>query len=212
MPQGKINLIPYLNMAIAKLRANLAKNSASEVRFTAILQLPMQDAETTQTEISDETVAPQLPTDLVEPLRMWEKPQCSGQQSFKKVTKVDVLPDVCPGSFLNFWQWQNGQINLVGATQPTTIKLEYESIFMNGLTPIVDPTDLIPLAFSSETLGVGCAWYAAMADAGATADTSALGELFQNGIDDIVVRVVKPGQYKSRRRKPYGCRRRIVYL
>jgi hypothetical protein len=209
VPPGLVNLVPYLNLALGDLRTLLGNNGV-QVRNTTQLTLPLNTEGAlegqTNVEISDLST-PQLPTDCIVPLKMWEQPTGSGDL-FVPMTGVDQLPNLQPGLNLQFWQWQFDQINLIGATQEVTVQIEYES----AIPPIVDPGDLVIVAFSSETLGKGCAYYAAFSDAGETPDTTTMKQLFDSGCDRIVMRYTKPKQFKSRRRKPYGRRHRIVYL
>ncbi len=206
---GQRSLIQYLNMALGDLRTLLGNNGV-QVRVTTQINLPLNVAGPlagqTNIEISDISL-PQLPTDCIQPLKMWEQPTGSGQL-FVPMRREDQLPNLAPSGTLNFWQWQDDQINLIGATQPTTIQLEYES----RIPQIVQPTDLVLIPFANETLAKGCAAYASFSDAGKTPDTDGMFALFQSGMDRIVIRYTKAAQFKPRRRKPYGRRERIVYL
>ena len=202
---GQKNLMTYFLMAYEDLLRELGNNGV-QVRITVTVDLPLTNG-VTNTEISDFS-APQLPTDCIVPLKLWEQPTGSGDL-FVPMKKVDQLPNLQPGAYLVMWQWQDDQINLTGATQDTTVQIEYES----ALIPPVVATDPVMVPYSSNTLAKGTAAYAALSGAGAASPNVAkMFELFQSSVDKLIRRYVNAGQYKSRRRRPYGYRRRIVYL
>lgn len=202
---GQVSLIPFLNMAYEDLLRKL-RNNGVELRVTVPIDLPLASG-LTPTVLSDVS-NPQLPPDCVVPLKLWEQPTDSGQL-FVPMRKVDQLPNLAPSAFLILWQWQDDQINLIGATQATTIQIEY-GMAKAAIQAAADPI-LIP--FSSNTLARGCAAYASSANSGAAAPNvkERLAE-FEASLEALVLEYVNPEQRKSRRRRPYGYRRRLIYL
>lgn len=67
------------------------------------------------------------PTDLLEPIKLWEKVQGSSDTTYVEMTEQDPLPPAqAPGTTaLGVWQWDGTQFNFVGATGNVTVKIHY---------------------------------------------------------------------------------------
>lgn len=66
-----------------------------------------------------------IPTDLVAPIRLWEKAQAAPSTAYIPMTEQDPLPNVAQGVNLVYWQWYEQAINLVGSTATRTVKIQY---------------------------------------------------------------------------------------
>lgn len=79
------------------------------------------------------------PSDLVEPIRLWEKATADPITGYVLMTESDPLPNVVAASTLIYWQWKDEVITFIGATADRTVKLLY---WRNLTLPTVN-TDFI---------------------------------------------------------------------
>lgn len=198
-------LIPFLNSAYRTLQRQLAESGVSVLIAQADLDLTLTNG-VTSTSISDVS-APQLPTDLLAPHQLWEQPSGSSA-TFAPMEKITGgLPNFEPGSCLRMWEWRTDAIQLIGATQETTVRLRYEK----SLPAIVVGTDPLQIRSSIDPLAYAVAGMAARSR-GAQALAADMLALAQESSNELIERYVRPEQFKGRRRKPYGYRARVVYL
>ena len=198
-------LLPFLNSAYRALQRQLAESGVSVLVAQADLDLPLSNG-VTNTLISDVTT-PQLPTDLLVPHQLWE--QASGSSDvFAPMEKITAgLPNFQPSSYLRMWEWRADAIQLIGATQEITVRIRYEK----SLPAIVLGTDPLQIRSSLDPLAYAVAAMAARSR-GAQALAADMFALAQSEAEKLIERYVRPEQFKGRRRKPYGYRRRIIYL
>lgn len=200
-------LMPFLNSAYRTLQRELAENGVSVLRAQVDLNLAVNvSTGITNTEISDIST-PQLPTDCLAPHTLWEQVTGSGDIFIPMEKIIAGLPNLQPSPFLRIWEWREDKINLVGATQAITVRLRYEKLLPN----LVLGTDPIQIRSAADPLAYATAAFAARArgNRALAADMAAAAEI---QIAHLIERYVRPEQQKARRRKPYGYRRRIIYL
>lgn len=65
------------------------------------------------------------PTDLVEPIRLWEKAPTDPVTSYVPMTEVDPLPDNLAATTLIYWQWINEAVLFLGASVDRMVKMLY---------------------------------------------------------------------------------------
>lgn len=70
--------------------------------------------------------APQLPTDLMNPLFMWERQTGSTEEWVPMQEILDGLPSVQQGSRLVIWEYRQDALYMPGATQTNDLRLRYE--------------------------------------------------------------------------------------
>jgi hypothetical protein len=198
-------LLPFLNSAYRALQRELAESGVSVLVSQADLDLPLTNGVTNNV-ISDVTT-PQLPTDLLAPHQLFE--QTTGSSDiFTPMEKITGgLPNFQPGARLRMWEWREDAIQLVGATQETTVRIRYEK----SLPAIVLGTDPLQIRSSIDPLAYAVAAMAARSR-GAQALAADMFALAENAAEKLIERYVRPEQFKGRRRKPYGYRRHVVYL
>jgi hypothetical protein len=198
-------LLPFLNSAYRALQRELAESGVSVLVSQADLDLPLANGVTNNV-ISDVTT-PQLPTDLLAPHQLFE--QTTGSSDvFTPMEKITGgLPNFQPGARLRMWEWREDAIQLVGATQETTVRIRYEK----SLPAIVLGTDPLQIRSSIDPLAYAVAAMAARSR-GAQALSADMFALAENAGEKLIERYVRPEQFKGRRRKPYGYRRHVVYL
>ena len=198
-------LLPFLNSAYRALQRELAESGVSVLVSQVDLDLPLANG-ATNTIISDVST-PQLPTDLLVPHQLWEQPTGSSD-IFAPMEKITGgLPNFQPAARLRMWEWREDAIQLIGATQETTVRIRYEK----SLPAIVLGTDPLQIRSSIDPLAYAVAAMAARSR-GAQALAADMFALAENAAEKLIERYVRPEQFKGRRRKPYGYRSRIVYL
>ena len=93
------------------------------------------------------------------------------------------------------------------ATQSITVRVRYERILL-ALTMGTDP---IQICSATDALGFATAALAARSRGARGLAADLLGAA-QTAIEDLINRYIRLEQSKGRRRKPYGYRRRTIYL
>lgn len=108
-------LAPKMFEAHMELQAKLRRADCQVMRKTA----------TSNVAANGVTLAP--PTDLLEPIKLWEKVQGSSDTTYVDMTEQDPLvPNQAPGTTaLGVWQWDGTQFNFIGATGNVTVKILY---------------------------------------------------------------------------------------
>jgi hypothetical protein len=198
-------LMPLLNSAYRGLQRELAENGVSV--FVAQIDMPLPlTGGLTPSAISD-TSSPQLPTDLLAPHALWEVVTGSTDVFIPMEKITGGLPNLQPAPYLRIWEWREDRINLVGATQAITVRIRYEK----ALSALVLGTDPVQIRSATDPLAYATAAMAARAR-GARALAADMVAAADAATTKLIERYVRPEQYKARRRKPYGYRRRIIYL
>jgi hypothetical protein len=203
-------LLPLLNSAYRGLQRELSENGVSVLAEQQDIELdPNSGTGITNTEISDVS-SPQLPTDCLMPHTLWERATSNTTDVFmpmEKFTSGGDMLNLQPSTYMRLWEWREDKINLIGATQSITIRVRYEKvlpILTLGTDPIQIRSSTDPLAFATAAL--------AARSRGQRALAADLVGAAQGATENLIERYVRPEQLKGRRRKPYGYRRRIVYL
>jgi hypothetical protein len=203
-------LMPLLNSAYRGLQRELAENGVSVLAEQQDIALTVNiSTGFTNTELSDAS-SPQLPTDCLMPQMMWERATANTGDVFvpmEKFTSGGGMLNLQPGAYLRLWEWREDKINLVGATQGITVRVRYEKI----LPQLTLGTDPVQIRSASDPLGYATAALAARSR-GARALAADLLGAAQMATEELIQRYVRPEQIKGRRRRPYGNRRRVIYL
>lgn len=199
-------LMPFLNSAYGELQRELAETGASILTDQIDADLALGPDGITPTTMND-TSSPQLPTDLLVPHQLWEMPTGSGDVFVPMEKITGGLPNLQPSSYLRCWEWLADSINLIGATQATTIRIRYEK----ALPELVYNTDPILIRAATDPLAYGASALAARSR-GARALAADMATAAEEATQQVIERYVRAEQFKGRRRKPYGYRPRILYL
>jgi hypothetical protein len=199
-------LIPYANSAYRKVQRALANvGSGSFLNDDVLLVVPAVasvDA-SVQVSITDATAPPnQLPSDLLVPLKLWERPNGSSDDfvEMTDLTEHGGLPSQPQGMNLQYWEWRADGIYFLGATQDTQVRLRYETAYpalVDGTSAVLIRDAIEPIAFFTAALAAGArgapeAWR--WDDAGSDA------------LEDLIVRALHREQHSGRRRRPYSWR------
>jgi hypothetical protein len=195
-----VNLLPYIQMAMLRLESEFHLND-----------LPVTSEETAALTIAigaNLTAAstPAIPTDLIHPYDMWEKPTGSTVDNYVIMEQVRELPNRLPDTTLNEWQWRDGEIYFVGATVAVDVKLTYEKkLYTTTFAANQSITqDDFELYLAAQT-----AAFAALILGGNSELSQANQMMADNQLKNIIANRVKEGQNLPVRRRAYGFYRRL---
>jgi len=203
-------LLPYLNDAYLTVQKKIS-NSGGDlfIQDDVLLIVPAVPANQqdpgTQVVLNDATAPPgQIPVDLLEPVKLWERPNGSNQDFVEMVdvTSKGGLPSTIQGQSLQYWEWRADGLYFIGATQDTQIRLRYN----RALPELTGPSDMILLRGSKNVLAHGTAALVGFARGSPLADK--MEGLFNDSIDDVILENVRRNQNSGTRRRGFRSRRR----
>lgn len=199
-------LLPYANAAYRKVQRALANvQSGTFLSDDVLLVVPAvtQVDSSVQVSITDATAPPnQLPTDLLVPVKLWERPNgsCDDFVEMTDLTNHGGLPSQAQTLNLIYWEWRTDGLYFIGATQDTQIRLRYEA----SLPDLTDSTSSVLVRNAQEAIAY---FTAAMASAARGApQASRWDDAGADALEDLLVRATQREQYTVRRRRPYTWR------
>lgn len=200
--------LPYVNSSYRRVQRKLANTGSGpfiqdNVELIVAAIAAASRGPQTQAVINDATPAPnQLPTDLLVPVKLWERPNGSSQDFCEMVdlTLHSGLPSRTQGATLSVWEWRADGIYFIGATQDTQIRVRY----YRALPDFAGPTDVVLIRNAQEAIAYGAA---AMIGAARGSPNAEKYDAAQEDADeDIIVLYSRQQQHTGRRRRPYGSR------
>jgi hypothetical protein len=200
-------LMPYINSAYRTVQRAVAMAGSPLTRTDDVLLVVSKVSAvdtSVQVVINDATAPPnQLPQNLLEPLKIWER-QNGSTDAFTETVNMTYQGGLASreqGERLIEWEWRSDGIYFVGATVDTQIRLRYRK----ALDDLLDGTSTILIRNSQETLAYYAAGMAAAARGSPLAQTwEAMGD---DAKEKLIAAVVRQQQFAPRRRRPYGQRR-----
>ena len=199
-------LLPYANSAYRKAQRALGNTGAggflNDDVLLVVTAVPAQDA-SLQVSLTDATAPPnQLPTDLLVPLKLWERPNGSTDDFAEMVdlTRHGGLPSRTQDTVLSVWEWRADGIYFLGATQDTQIRLRYVKAYPD----FTDATSPVLIRNAQEAIAYATAALAGWARGSPLAQK--WDEAAADAIEDLVVQAVRREQQSSRRRRPFSSR------
>ncbi len=199
-------LLPYANSAYRKVQRALGNTGAggflNDDVLLVVTAVPAQDA-SLQVSLTDATAPPnQLPTDLLVPLKLWERPNGSTDDFAEMVdlTRHGGLPSRTQDTVLSVWEWRSDGIYFLGATQDTQIRLRYVKAYPD----FTDSTSPVLIRNAQEAIAYATAALAGWARGSPLAEK--WDEAAADAIEDLVVQAVRREQQSSRRRRPFSSR------
>jgi hypothetical protein len=130
--------IEYVNAAIDHVQEYLANNGVSTQIVDNVILTPIPPTPNTDPNCqvfigyqgyfdgNVQHATPVLPPDLIVPLRIWQR-QTNSHQQFEPMNPAkDGIHSRLPGSTFSEWEWRQGAIYMVGATQTQDIRIRYE--------------------------------------------------------------------------------------
>jgi len=199
-------LLPYLNSAYRKVQRALGNTGGGgfiqDDVLLAVAAVSAADA-SLQVCVSDATAPPnQLPTDLLVPMKLWERPNGSTDDFVEMVdlTRHGGLPSRVQDTTLSVWEWRADGLWFVGATQDTQIRVRY----LKAYPDLADVTSPVLVRNAQEALAYATAGLAGWARGSPLAEK--WDDAAEDAIEDLVSAAVKREQQSARRRRPYSAR------
>ena len=155
-----------------------------------------------QVSITDATAPPnQLPTDLLVPLKIWERPNGSTDDfvEMADLTQHGGLPSQRAGRPC-VWEWRADGIYFIGATQDTEIRLRYAKAYPD----FTDATSPVLVRNAQEAIAYATAALAGWARGSPLAEK--WDDAAADAIEDLVSAAVRREQQSVRRRRPFSSR------
>ncbi len=199
-------LLPYVNAAYRKAQRALANVGAgaflTDNFFVVVPAIAAVDP-SVQVSVTDATPPPnQLPTDLLVPAKLWERPNGSSS-SFVEMTDLTEhggLPSRQQGTALSVWEWRADGIYFPGATQDSQVRIRYRK----ALPDLADATSPVLMRNAQEALAYAGAAMAALARGSPLAENweSAAAD----ALEDLISSATRRDQQSIRRRRPFSSR------
>jgi len=199
-------LLPYANSAYRKVQRALGNTGAggflNDDVLLVVAAVAAPDA-SLQTSLTDATAPPnQLPTDLLVPLKLWERPDGSSEDFAEMVdlTRHGGLPSRVQDTTLSVWEWRADGLWFLGATQDTQIRLRY----LKAYPDLTDSTSPVLVRNAQEAIAYATAALAGWARGSPLAEK--WDDAASDALEDLVVQAVRREQQSSRRRRPFSSR------
>jgi len=199
-------LLPYANSAYRKVQRALGNiQSGTFLSDDVLLVVPAVAAAdpSLQVSITDATTPPnQLPTDLLVPLKLWERANGSADDfvEMTDLTNHGGLPSQPQDVNLEYWEWRADGLYFIGATQDVQIRLRYQKCYPD----FVDATSPVLIRNAQEAIAY---FTAAMASAARGAPQAARWDAAGvDALEDLLTRATQREQYSGHRRRPYTWR------
>ena len=199
-------LLPYANSAYRKVQRALGNTGAggflSDDTLLVVAAVPAPDA-SLQVSLTDATAPPnQLPTDLLVPMKLWERANGSSDDFAEMVdlTRHGGLPSRTQDTVLSVWEWRADGIYFLGATRDTQIRLRY----LKAYPDLTDATSPVLVRNSQEALAYATAALAGWARGSPLAEK--WDEAASDALEDLISQAVRREQQSSRRRRPFSSR------
>jgi len=199
-------LLPYVNSAYRKVQRAIGNaGGGGFIQDDALLVVAAVTAVDTslQVAITDATVPPnQLPTDLIVPAKIWERPNGSADDFLEMVdlSQHGGLPSRAQDITLSVWEWRNDGVYFLGATQDTQIRLRY----LKAYPDLTDATSPVLVRNAQEALAYAAAALAAWSRGSPLA--AKWDEAASDAIEDLIIAAIKREQQSQRRRRPFSSR------
>jgi hypothetical protein len=197
----KVDLVPYMVMAYRKVyRALQTASKEAFIVDDVLFTVTGISVDPSARVVISDTTTPQLPTDLVYPLNLWERASGSSDDFAPMVDMSESggLPSIPQTTALLYWEWRTDGLYFMGATADRQVRMRYVKV-----PP--DPTD-----GSSAVLvrnAADCVAYFTAALCGAARGAPQVQQWDAAGtdaLDSLVRGLVLRDQKTMRRRKPFG--------
>lgn len=208
LTDAAIATLPMLNQAYIWLQDELINNGVeTNVKEAVLTPLGAATSTDPNTLVSlndngyfdgtNQNAAPQLPVDLLVPLRLWERQTGSAQNFTEMNLSNDGLPNSSPQSKFRIWEWRGDTIFMRGSTQTNDVKIRYDARFP-AITQNTDP--LLVRGAYHILANLLAAQYANSRGSALAANFSAAAD---SQIAQMCIRNSRRNQRGSHRKKPY---------
>lgn len=137
-------LIPVLQEAFGEMLLEIGVHRLPVIKYQFTQLIPAISNSN-----SSPVIFPNLPTNIITPISMYEKSPYESNDFYEEMAKVTFLPLQDPDMELMFWCWIQQQIQFIGATQDRTVLLNYHATLT---TPQV-LTDPLGFIYAEQFLG-----------------------------------------------------------
>ena len=198
--------LPYLNIALEELQNEYELNEMPVTE--TVTSNPIVVAANIKA-IGFSPTVPALPSDLIEPLILWERP--SGIDPYIPMTKVQYLPRYMEGSKipqLVWYTWESNEIRFLPANAANDVKMDYIRSLFITITASTDKIAVINAeAFLFYRTAALCSRF--IGENPTRADS--LDSMAQESLNRIVGVGTKGKQNIITRRRPFraGFKRRV---
>lgn len=201
-------LLPFAQMAYRRINKALGNiKSATFIKDNVLLVVPAVNPvdSSVQVGITDSTAPPnQLPTDMLVPLKIWERVNGSSDNfdEMTDLTDEGGLPPQPQAAQLIYFEWRSDGLYFIGATQDTQIRMRYQAIPADVTSPLAS----VLLRDGQNTMALLTA-----ATAGLTRGSPLAANYKEQGDDALEAMkdsVIHQMQNQTRRRRPYSSRNR----
>ena len=209
-------LIPFINSAYHQVQFEMANHGVETfTKDNVVLTVPAVTGidpsiqvvlNDTQNQMTTVSPTPQIPTDLLVPVRIWERQTGSSEPFLPMFQQKDGLPSEMQQERLRYWEWRTDGIILLGATQSNDIRLRYESV----LPDVAQGSDTLQLRGAQDVIAFFAAALAAQSRGSPQAPN--LAAAGTEALRKILVRGTRRQQHSMHRRRPYGWRSQSVFL
>ena len=199
-------LLPYANSAYRKLQrvlGNAGGGGFIQDDTLLVVTAVTQPDTSLQVSITDATAPPnQLPTDLLVPVKIWERPNGSTDDFLEMVdlTQHGGLPSRAQDITLSVWEWRADGLYFLGATQDTQIRLRY----LKAYPDFTDATSPVLVRNSQEAIAYATAALAGWARGSPLAEK--WDDAAADAIEDLINAAVRREQQSAHRRRPFSAR------
>lgn len=146
-----------------------------------------------------------LPKDMLEPIRLWER-SAGTTDTFQEMNASTngLSPRDQMERFVD-WEWRNGRINFVGATQPRDLRIRYTMVFPTFFQPALlnFATTFIPILDCEEYVSYATAQRIALTLAAPSANQILMAEA-DKALSDLRNERVRRMQQITYQRRPYN--------
>jgi len=200
-------LIPFVNSAYRKVQRALANAGVGTFivdNVTVVVTAVAAADASLQVVINDATAPPnQLPTDLLVPVKLWERPNLSTNDFIEMVDLTDHggLPSRPQGLTLDVWEWRGDGIYFLGATRDVQVRIRYQKAYPD----LADATSNVLVRNAQEAIAFFAAAITAMSRGSPLAEK--WDQAGDDALEDLIVRAAQREQNTNRRRRPYSWRR-----
>lgn len=191
-------LQPYLNMAMDDLRVRFEQYNIPVTNETRKeITIPAGTSELIFNAVSP---APSLPSNLIEPIALWER--TSGMsEDYVPMTRVRFLPPYeTETNQLIYWEWAGQKIKFIASNIDEEIRIDY---IKNIFSPITDDDDQIDVINTKSFLQYRTAALAARFIGENPDRSNELNQTAALELDAVLSIGIKGGQAIATRRRPF---------
>ena len=125
------DLLPFVRVAYRTVARSLRAAGVSLFRR----KTPSAIVVTTGVKAIGRATTPALPSDLLRPLELMERPNSSSVKYRRMAQSEGLMEDRLTDSYLQEWEWKDDTIRFVGAGGDVDLLIEYEAVLPELLTP-----------------------------------------------------------------------------